>query len=334
MSAELYEVLSLAARYLFALLGIVIVLRAYFWLLSDRAERKRLLRRLPFAGTVGEFVVVAGGPELPEGTAIPVPWEGILGSVRVSDLCVPCEGVRRKHLSFFYDRNLGLLIRPFSGCEAQTDAGLVNCHSRPESAPLRHGSFLGVGQAVLRLRVYAALDPSAGFDELRASDAPSREGSGFAPPSSVTGFSGSSPESLPPFPAGTPGYAPPPSMDGFPGPYPESVRMTPDEGVYGNVSLSTMDGSVPYPESVRMTPDKAPYGDAPQSFTGIRPDPSSDNPSGYSAGSSDFSPPLSMNGLPDQTSESSATSGPRLASDHPASSRRRRSDRWEADWSD
>ena len=78
MSSELYEVLSLAARYLFALLGVLIVLRSFFWLLSERAERRRTVRRMPWSGTVGELVVVSGSRDLPEGTVIPVPWEGIL----------------------------------------------------------------------------------------------------------------------------------------------------------------------------------------------------------------------------------------------------------------
>ena len=165
MSDQLYEVLSLSFRYLFALLGVLIVLRAFFWLLSDRLEKRARLQKIPYAGTIGELVVLSGDRDLPEGQSIPVPWEGILGSVRSADLYVPCEGIRRSHLSFSFEPSHGLLIHPLSGCEVQVNGALLNCHSRPEESPMTHGSFLQVGSALLRLRVFAGLDPSAGFDD-------------------------------------------------------------------------------------------------------------------------------------------------------------------------
>ena len=70
MSKELYEVLSLAARYLFSLLGMLIVLRSFFWLFSDHSERRRLRRRLPNAGLIGEMVVLSGGAGLREGEVV------------------------------------------------------------------------------------------------------------------------------------------------------------------------------------------------------------------------------------------------------------------------
>ena len=164
MSRDLYEVLALSARYLFALLGVLIALRAFFWLLTAHAEKKQRLRRLPAAGTVGEFVVLSGG-DLRPGDAILVPWEGVLGSVRSCDVFVPGQEIRRRHLSFSFQPGQGLLVRPFSGCEALVNAEPVNCHSRPESFPLRHGSFLQLGDVTLRLRLFAGLDPQAGFGE-------------------------------------------------------------------------------------------------------------------------------------------------------------------------
>ena len=94
MSSDLYEVLSLAARYLFALLGVLIVLRSFIWLMHDRAERRLRLRNLPDAGMIGELTVLAGSADLSPGTVIPVPWEGVMGSVRSCDLYIPCEGIR------------------------------------------------------------------------------------------------------------------------------------------------------------------------------------------------------------------------------------------------
>ena len=165
MSTELYEVLSLLSRYVFTLLGCLIVLRAFFWLISDRAEQRALLRSLPYAGNIGEFVVVAGSKDLPEGLSVPVPWEGILGSVRSADVFVPCPGVRRSHLSFSFVPGHGLIVHPMIGCGVQINTIPLNHRSHAEAVPLLHGSFLQVGQAVLRLRVYSALDPNAGFEE-------------------------------------------------------------------------------------------------------------------------------------------------------------------------
>ena len=166
VSAEVYEILSLAARYLFAAMGLLIVVRSFLWLLSDRKERKDQLRRLPDAGKIGEFVVLSGSRDLPENTWIPVPREGVLGSVRSCDLVIPCPGVRSSHLDFSWLDGTGLLIRPRSGCEARVDGIPLDCRSEPRSTPLRHGSFLEIGAARLRLLVFAGLDPNAGFEAL------------------------------------------------------------------------------------------------------------------------------------------------------------------------
>ena len=171
MSAELFQVLALFSRYLFVLLGALTAVWSFLWLLADLRERRIRLRSIPNAGFIGEFVVVSGSRELPEGHSIPVPWEGILGSVRTADLCVPCGGVQRSHLSFSFEPGMGLLISPLSGREALVNGAVINCHSRPESAPLAHGSFLQVGSALLRLRVFAGLDPGAGFDAAEAGGA-------------------------------------------------------------------------------------------------------------------------------------------------------------------
>ena len=163
LSAELYDTLSLAARYLFALLGVLIVVRAFLWILSDRSEKHSRIRQLPVSGCIGEFIVITGGKDLPEGMSIPVPWEGVLGSVRSCDLWIPCSGVHRNHLLFSFEIGSGMFIQPLSGCEAAVDSCLMDCHSKPDKNPLQHGSFLRIGEALLRLRIFTGLDPSAGF---------------------------------------------------------------------------------------------------------------------------------------------------------------------------
>ena len=165
VSSDLYEVLSLAARYLFALLGVLIVLRSFIWLMHDRAERRLRLRNLPDAGMIGELTVLAGSADLSPGTVIPVPWEGVMGSVRSCDLYIPCEGIRKQHLSFSFQPGNGLLIHPWNGCEARVNDVLLTCKSRMDEMPMVNGSFLQAGSALLRLRLFAGLNHCAGFND-------------------------------------------------------------------------------------------------------------------------------------------------------------------------
>ncbi|MBQ9212096.1 MAG: FHA domain-containing protein [Clostridia bacterium] len=188
MSEELYEVLSLSSRYLFTLLGVLIVLRAFFWLLSDRAEKRRRLKKLPFSGMIGEFVVLADGGDLHAGDHISIPWEGVLGSVRSCDVYVPGQEVRRQHLSFAFDPDQGLVLSPFRGCEALVNGESMN----HRSLSLRHGSLLQVGNVLMRLRLFAGLDANAGFDA-----APSAVTTQFPPAVSPAEY----PPMYPPFPA-------------------------------------------------------------------------------------------------------------------------------------
>ncbi len=185
MSQELYEVLSLAARYLFALLGVLIVLRAFLWQLSSRAEERGTRRRIRDSGCIGELVVITGNSSLPEGTVIPVPWEGSLGSIRSCDVPVPCRGIRRRHLWFSWEDGSGLRIQPLSGCEAMVDGVPLDCRSWKKASPMVHGSFLQVGSALLRLRVFAALDSSAGFPEDESVFTPNAASPAFVPAAAV-----------------------------------------------------------------------------------------------------------------------------------------------------
>ena len=165
VSRDLFEVLSLVARWVFAFLALLLALRSLLALLSAGRDRRNAVKNLPGSGTVGELVVVSGSPELREETWLPVPREGVLGSVRTCDLVVPCPGVRKHHLDFSWQDGYGLLLRPRSGCEAMVNGVLLDCRSDPRSAPLTHGSVLTVGSAVLRMMVFAALAPSDGLPD-------------------------------------------------------------------------------------------------------------------------------------------------------------------------
>ena len=157
-SEETYRILWIVSRYLFAFLFLLLFLFAFFWLLTEQRNRRERLQNLPGAGTVGELIVLSGSRNLPENTWFPVPREGILGSVRSCDLVVPCSGVRSQHLDFSWQDGLGLLLYPRSGCEILVNGVPATCRTDAKAVPMTHGSILQIGQAVLRLHLFAALD--------------------------------------------------------------------------------------------------------------------------------------------------------------------------------
>ena len=157
MSPEMYTALSLASRWLFAFFALMLLFFALSWHHSERKERRDRFKNLPGAGTVGELTVLSGGVELAPGTWFPVPREGVLGSLRSCDLVVPCSGVRSQHLDFSWQDGTGLLIHPRFGCEALVDGVPVSRRGAWADAPMRHGSLLQVGDAVLRLQLFSAL---------------------------------------------------------------------------------------------------------------------------------------------------------------------------------
>ena len=176
MPDDLYEILSLGMRYWFLLLGALIVWRSFRWLRKDRREKHRRLRQLPDAGMIGELVVLVGSDELPEGTAIPVPREGVLGFLRTCDVVVPVPGVAGHHIDFSFQNGKGLLMTPWRGQTCQVDADELTHRSRGSRFPMHHGSRLFVGDAVLRLRLFAGLEttahPAFAPDEPAVADAP------------------------------------------------------------------------------------------------------------------------------------------------------------------
>lgn len=157
VSPEIYSVLSVASRWLFAFFALMLLVFAFSWHHADRKERRERFKNLPGAGTVGELVVLSGSDELPRETWFPVPREGVLGSLRSCDLVIPCPGVSSHHLDFSWQDGTGLLIRPRVGCHVLVDGVPVSRRGAFADTPLLHGSVLQVGTAALRLQLYSAL---------------------------------------------------------------------------------------------------------------------------------------------------------------------------------
>lgn len=145
-------------RYFFTIIGVMIVWRSFSWLRKDRRQKHRRLKQLPDAGTIGILTVEQGSRHLKPGAMIPVPHEGVLGYLRTCDVVVPVEDVASTHLDFSFADGKGLFIYPRRGCEVTVDG--IPLVSRRDSLqnPMQHGSVLEIGQAVLRLGVFAGLN--------------------------------------------------------------------------------------------------------------------------------------------------------------------------------
>ena len=153
-----FEILSKLMRYVFTLLGVVIVLRSFGWLRKDRRATARRIKALPDAGTIGVLTVLRGSTELKEGQTLPVPPEGVLGFVRTCDIVVPVTDVVGQHLDFSFRNGKGLYIYPRRGCPVSVDGVTINSRADSRRYPMNHGSILAVGEALLQLGVFAGLD--------------------------------------------------------------------------------------------------------------------------------------------------------------------------------
>ena len=156
MPTEIYEVVAQGARYWFLFLMALIAWRSYRWLAKDRKQRRKRARLLPDAGFVGEMVVLKGNDLLPRGDVLPVPTEGTLGYARMNDLCVPVKDVLKRQCWLSYDQEEGLLVEPCMGCRVTVDGQPRT--GRRDPLYMAHGSRLTVGEAELRLRLFAGYE--------------------------------------------------------------------------------------------------------------------------------------------------------------------------------
>ena len=116
MNRDLYDLLALAGRYVFAALMLLIVLRAWKITIEDNRRARRLRQLAPQTGLSGELVVLDGGEKAPNGARYPVIREGIIGSSRRADIRIRHSSVRRVH-AFFELREEGLYLRTHGGAE-------------------------------------------------------------------------------------------------------------------------------------------------------------------------------------------------------------------------
>ena len=145
MSSEVYAVAAYAMRYWFLALIVLLILRSLRFVMRDSRRLRRLRRRLPDAGSIGEWIVV------PSGEALPAPPEGWLGADASCDVRIAAPDVPPQAARFSLKKD-GLHVVPFRGCALYADGEPVG-----REAVLVHGSTLQSGDTVLQLRIFAGI---------------------------------------------------------------------------------------------------------------------------------------------------------------------------------
>ena len=145
MSEGLYELVALGARYVFAALMVLIVLRAWRITIVD-SRRAGMLRRLsPQTGLSGELLVLEGDGKACRGMRYPVIREGMIGVLRRSDIRIRHASIRRKH-AYFQLTDRGLVIQARPGAAMRDANG-----RRVETLLLGDGSEFTLGRVRLLL---------------------------------------------------------------------------------------------------------------------------------------------------------------------------------------
>lgn len=175
MSASFYSVLAYIARYWFAVLVFIILWRAVLWLQKDADTKARRQSRLPDAGFIGEWVVLAPGDAMREGAALSAPRDGWMGSARGCDVRIRGAKVPPRAARFFLRRD-GLHLQPERKSRIKVDGEPVRVE-----AILRHGATVTLGGITLQLRLFAGilLEGETIVDRRRMRTAPEESGAIF-----------------------------------------------------------------------------------------------------------------------------------------------------------
>ena len=145
MSQNVYELIALAARYCFAALMVLIVLRAWRLTIVDSRRAQKLRRLSPETGLSGELIVLEGDGQARRGMRYPVIREGMIGASRGADIRVRNASVRRRH-AWFQLTPEGLALRAEMGAPLSDRRG-----RRVRTLLLRDGDVFWLGRVRLML---------------------------------------------------------------------------------------------------------------------------------------------------------------------------------------
>lgn len=153
MAQNLYEIVALGARYVFAGLMLLVVLRAWRITLVDSRRASTLRHLSPQTGISGELVVLEGDEKARRGMRYPVIREGMIGASRRADIRIRHSSVRRRH-AYFQLTEEGLYIRTHAG------APMRDAEGRPVRAvTLPDGGAFTLGRVQLLLVLTEAPEP-------------------------------------------------------------------------------------------------------------------------------------------------------------------------------
>lgn len=138
MNANAYEILSLAMRYVFAALMVLIVLRGWRITIIDSRRAAKLRRLSPETGIIGQMLVIDGGERARPGMKYPLTLEGTIGSSGRADIRVRHSSVKRRH-AYYQMTGEGLFVR-----------GHASARIAPDGRPPKQELYLGDGD-VLRI---------------------------------------------------------------------------------------------------------------------------------------------------------------------------------------
>lgn len=145
MSANAYEILALAMRYVFAGLMVLIVLRAWRISMVDSRRAAKLRRLSPDTGIIGEMLVVNGSERARPGMHYPVTLEGTIGSNRRADIRVRHSTVRGRH-AIYQMTDEGLFVRGHANARIRDKFG-----RGARELMLQDGDILRIGDVALML---------------------------------------------------------------------------------------------------------------------------------------------------------------------------------------
>lgn len=157
MPHDAYELIAQTARYLFAALMLLIVIRAARITLIDSRRANQLRRLSPMTGLVGEMVALEGDERARKGMRYPVIREGMIGSSRSADIRIRHSSIRRRHAYFQMTEN-GLHIRGHAGTRIRNARGEL-----VREITLGDGADFGIG----RVHLLLVLSEATASEEIR-----------------------------------------------------------------------------------------------------------------------------------------------------------------------
>ena len=150
MSSATYELIALAARYWFAGVALLIVIRAWRCTVQDNRRAKVLRDWTPETGCVGELIALTGGKKFKKGERFPVLRESVLGSGRNADIRIPHPSIQQAHIHMEL-REGGMLARGMQNAEFSLPG-----QGNVRKMLLRDGMEFTVGTVRLMLVLYDA----------------------------------------------------------------------------------------------------------------------------------------------------------------------------------